>query len=144
MATPIIAQAEFPTALVLCAKSNNKHGQDSIGDMAGRLAKEIVAYCKAEVPLALLPGAPVRVSFVCHSLGGLIVRRALEDPALAPLLPKVRRPLSRALYTLLSTPTSSPYLPSCPRSESRRRLVANRPPPSPCFLLLFAPSDPLL
>ena len=102
--------------------------------------QEIIAFCKAEVPLALLPGAPVRVSFVCHSLGGLILRRALEDPVLTPLLPKVG---------LIGPPLASHVVPVDPPLVLMHQ-PSFSPPPRACqppygalLALFLTPTGPL-
>ena len=80
--------------------------------MAARLVKEIIAFCRTESPIIFVDHSPTRLSFVCHSLGGLIVRKALEDPEMAPLLPKLHMFLSMAcphlgtlFYPFLLSPT---------------------------------------
>lgn len=71
-----------------------------IGDMGRRLALELSAYFTDS-----FSGPPSdaqhhlgRLSFLCHSLGGLIVRSALNEPPLAPYLPKL------FTYVSLATP----------------------------------------
>ena len=75
--------------------------------MAARLVKEVITFCRTEAPIIFLDHSPTRLSFICHSLGGLIVRKALEDPEMAPLLPKLHMFLSMACPHLGTTPAPS-------------------------------------
>ena len=82
----------------LCASSNDENNQDSIEDMAARLAQEVATFILDKVPHAASLGDNLRVSFVGHSLGGLVIRCALEDPALS----FIRKSLH--CYASLATP----------------------------------------
>ncbi|OMJ71010.1 hypothetical protein SteCoe_30882 [Stentor coeruleus] len=62
----------FPNNLYLCASSNDKDSESSIYVLGKRLADEIRDYLKENCVLSL-----GRVSFIGHSLGGLIIRAAL-------------------------------------------------------------------
>ena len=73
--------------LVLCAKSNERNNEDSIANMANRLATEIHAFIIDKAP-SLLLGVDGKISFFGHSMGGLVARKCLEDSRLKPLIPK--------------------------------------------------------
>lgn len=104
---------------VLSARSNDDHNEDPIAEMANRLVEEVLSYCSSNLPILLKEpkksdtGAPGvgkepeivaqkfhcgRISFIGHSLGGLIIRKALEDVRMRPLLPKLY------LYISLASP----------------------------------------
>ena len=82
---------------VLCAKSNERANEDSIANMASRLATEIHAFIIDKAP-SLLLSADGKISFFGHSMGGLVVRKCLEDSKLKPLIPKLHT------YVSLATP----------------------------------------
>ena len=84
---------------VLAARSNEKKNEDSIVEMGKRLAAEVVSYVRDRCPSLLRAGGG-RLSFVGHSMGSLVVRRALQEPVMRLLLPN--------LHTFLSL--SSPHL----------------------------------
>ena len=63
----------FPEAMFLCSSSNEEHTEDDIIEMGVRLAQEINSYIAQYCPDFSLG----RISFVSHSLGGLIVRASL-------------------------------------------------------------------
>jgi len=68
--------------------------------MGKRLAEEILTYCRSTLPSFLFPsrGATTRISFIGHSMGGLIIRRALEEPSMESLRSKFH------VYISLATP----------------------------------------
>lgn len=84
----------FPGAICLTSNANEDNTEDSIEIMGQRLADEIVRYVEHWCG----EDAVSRLSFICHSLGGVIARAAL---------PKLKHLWSR-LYTFVSF--SSPHL----------------------------------
>ncbi|CAD7971071.1 unnamed protein product [Amoebophrya sp. A25] len=68
----------FPDVYFLCAGSNEDNTEGDIGEMGIRLFEEIDAFVEDNC----LGRVPERLSFVGHSMGGLIVRSAL--PLLRP------------------------------------------------------------
>ena len=86
--------------------------------LAGRLSQEIVTYCRDKHPEVFHTRNTTKISLIGHSLGGLVIRKALEvssngylidgptdwylyrwqDPILAPLIPKLQA------YVSLSSP----------------------------------------
>lgn len=90
--------------IVLCAKSNDRHNEDSIQTMAHRLIEEVLEFCRGlyHLPYCLrhltsllitlldqvsdiflndmeaIDSSKIRISFICHSMGGLVVRKALD------------------------------------------------------------------
>ena len=81
---------------VLVATSNEVDSEKSIIESAEALAKEIVDYCNDEYPSLMSPAEGGRISFFGHSLGGVIIRKALEDPIMMPLVPKMHAYVSLA------------------------------------------------
>jgi len=63
----------FPDTLLLCASSNEDMTDGEIADMGIRLAQEVINYIHEWIP----GGNLGRLSFIGHSLGGLIIRAAL-------------------------------------------------------------------
>jgi hypothetical protein len=69
----------------LCARSNEEHSDESIEVMGGKLAEEIIEFCKNNFPCLLskssnknnrknmILGDGGRISFIGHSLGNYIV-----------------------------------------------------------------------
>jgi len=64
--------------------------------MGINLADEILTHIETKVPSLLYPSAPGRISFIGHSAGGLVIRRALEEERLAQLRPKFHTYISLA------------------------------------------------
>lgn len=62
-----------PEALFLCAKENEGNTENDIEDMGIQLAKEITEFIKEWCSESVLE----KISFLGHSLGGVIVRAAL-------------------------------------------------------------------
>ena len=86
--------ALYPHCSFFASTANEGPGQTEgdIGEMGQRLAVELDAH------LALECRELGRLSFVCHSLGGVIARAALAEPVLAPYLSKLYS------YVSLATP----------------------------------------
>lgn len=70
----------LPDALFLCAQSNERDTDVDIFEMGKRLAEEVHQYIRESCPGNQLG----RLTFIGHSLGGLIIRAAL------PLLEKYK------------------------------------------------------
>lgn len=62
----------YPDTMVLCSSSNEEQTDGAIHEMGIRLAGEIKNYVQEWAPNSL-----GRLSFIGHSLGGLIIRSAL-------------------------------------------------------------------
>lgn len=71
----------FPDALLLNSTANENKTEDDIGAMGARLAREVVSFITEQCPQGL-----GRLSFVAHSLGGIIVRSALTHELMAGFL----------------------------------------------------------
>jgi hypothetical protein len=84
----------FPEAVCLCSSSNEDNTEGDVSEMGIRLAQEVVNYIMDWCPGPALG----RLSFVAHSIGGLIVRAAL------PLLHEY----SSKMHTILTF--SSPHV----------------------------------
>eukprot|EP00471_Norrisiella_sphaerica_P002386 CAMPEP_0184478970 /NCGR_PEP_ID=MMETSP0113_2-20130426/849_1 /TAXON_ID=91329 /ORGANISM="Norrisiella sphaerica, Strain BC52" /LENGTH=943 /DNA_ID=CAMNT_0026856933 /DNA_START=254 /DNA_END=3085 /DNA_ORIENTATION=+ len=69
----------FPNHLFLLSCQNEGHTEGDIGEMGGRLAEEIAEFIAENCPLGFR-----KLSFVAHSLGGLIARAALARKELEP------------------------------------------------------------
>ena len=95
----------FPDALIFLSTSNEQHTEGDIAGMGARLAHEVAAlvteHCADTIG---------RLSFVGHSLGGIIVRSALLHPVLSPLLPYCHSYLSFASPHLGYLYAESPFL----------------------------------
>lgn len=89
-----VVSAFYPSIVLLCSSSNEDDTEGCIQAMGKRLAKEITRFLDEWS----LSNSLERLSFVCHSLGGVIARAALIH--LVELWPK--------LYTFISL--SSPHL----------------------------------
>lgn len=83
----------YPDALCLLSVSNESLTEGNIMEMGVRLAKEVDEFIKENAKADL-----GRLSFVCHSLGGVITRAALTTPTMAPYLSKCYT------YVSLATP----------------------------------------
>lgn len=73
--------------MFLCSKMNEqKKTEGDIRQMGRRLAKEVAAYIDKHVPKVprRREGGLQRISFITHSLGGIITRAALVEPAMKP------------------------------------------------------------
>lgn len=62
-----------PDAIFLSSSSNEDQTEGDIFEMGERLANEIKQYIQSFCPISCL----ARISFVGHSLGGLIIRASL-------------------------------------------------------------------
>eukprot|EP00330_Aristerostoma_sp_ATCC50986_P009653 CAMPEP_0114586582 /NCGR_PEP_ID=MMETSP0125-20121206/9760_1 /TAXON_ID=485358 ORGANISM="Aristerostoma sp., Strain ATCC 50986" /NCGR_SAMPLE_ID=MMETSP0125 /ASSEMBLY_ACC=CAM_ASM_000245 /LENGTH=176 /DNA_ID=CAMNT_0001782073 /DNA_START=1316 /DNA_END=1843 /DNA_ORIENTATION=- len=82
----------YPETLYLCASSNEDMTDGEIADMGLRLAGEVINYIQEWIPGNGLG----RLSFIGHSLGGLIIRASL--PYLEDYASKMH------LFMTLSTP----------------------------------------
>src|SRR5574343_17191 len=63
----------FPEAMFLCSSANEEHTEGDIFEMGVRLSQEVNSYISQYCPGSSLG----KISFIAHSLGGLIVRSAL-------------------------------------------------------------------
>ena len=63
----------YPEALFLCSSSNENETEGDIMSMGVRLAQEILQYINEWCPSNTLG----KISFIGHSLGGIIIRSAL-------------------------------------------------------------------
>eukprot|EP00747_Dinoflagellata_sp_TGD_P165622 gnl/TRDRNA2_/TRDRNA2_187147_c0_seq1.p1 gnl/TRDRNA2_/TRDRNA2_187147_c0~~gnl/TRDRNA2_/TRDRNA2_187147_c0_seq1.p1 ORF type:complete len:756 (+),score=128.22 gnl/TRDRNA2_/TRDRNA2_187147_c0_seq1:72-2339(+) len=84
----------YPDAIFLCSNSNEDNTEGDMNEMAIRLAQEVVNYICDWCPGSALG----RLSFVAHSIGGIILRAAL------PLLQEYQS----KMYTILTY--ASPHL----------------------------------
>jgi len=84
----------YPDAIFLCSNSNEDNTEGDMNEMGIRLAQEVVNYICDWCPGSALG----RLSFIAHSIGGLITRAAL------PLLHEY----SSKMFTLLTF--STPHL----------------------------------
>ncbi|GAB5361246.1 hypothetical protein AAMO2058_000697000 [Amorphochlora amoebiformis] len=81
----------FPDHLFLLSGSNEGHTEGDIADMGQRLAVEIVEFIVENCPLGFS-----KLSFVAHSLGGLITRAALARKEMEPYLSQLHTFMSLA------------------------------------------------
>lgn len=63
---------KYPKNYYLCAKSNEENSEECIDIMGKKLAQEVSDFIRVYIP-----GNITRLSFVGHSMGGLIIRAAL-------------------------------------------------------------------
>jgi hypothetical protein len=82
----------FPDFVYILPTSNENRTEEDIAEMGQRLAEEIVQYLKAHFEN---DDEVERLSFVAHSLGGVIIRTALTCEVMAPYLKKLH-----TLFTL--------------------------------------------
>jgi pimeloyl-ACP methyl ester carboxylesterase len=82
----------FPEVMFLCSSANEEHTEGDIQQMGVRLAQEVNNYITQYCPGCSLG----KVSFIAHSLGGIIVRTAL------PYLEEHREKFS--MFMTLSSP----------------------------------------
>lgn len=80
----------FPHFLYFCSSSNEGKTDGCIEEMGDRLAEELSAFLENNFPAEQIE----RISFVTHSLGGIIARYALMNELLRPYVSK--------LYTFFS------------------------------------------
>eukprot|EP01132_Coremiostelium_polycephalum_P000952 gene952-1207_t len=85
----------FPSALFLICSSIQENTHEDIEQMGEKISTEVYDFLM-ENTLSHIS----RISFICHSLGGIVVRSALTQPKLKAFLPK--------LHTFISL--SSPHL----------------------------------
>ena len=81
----------FPNHLCMLSSANEGHTEGDIGKMGERLALEIVDFIQENCPLGFR-----KLSFVAHSLGGLISRAALACKELQPYVDKMHTYVSLA------------------------------------------------
>uniref|UniRef100_A0A453K9C7 DUF676 domain-containing protein n=1 Tax=Aegilops tauschii subsp. strangulata TaxID=200361 RepID=A0A453K9C7_AEGTS len=91
-----------PGAECLMSEANEDKTSGDFKEMGGRLAGEAVAFLKKKVDKLARHGGckELKLSFVGHSIGNIIIRTALAEPALQPYL--------KNLYTYMSI--SGPHL----------------------------------
>lgn len=92
--------ALFPSLLIFVPSSNFEKTHDSIADMALRLATELNSYIISHVDELSDEHRVGRLSFIGFSMGGLIIRKALEYEPL--------RAFHQKLYLYISL--ASPHL----------------------------------
>ena len=88
----------FPTLNVHCAEGNTNKTYDSIDAMGVRLADDIHYHICRKVSDLQYDGSPGRISFIGHSMGGLIIRRALQEEKMKRYLKKLH------VFITLATP----------------------------------------
>ncbi|XP_051133330.1 uncharacterized protein LOC127252978 isoform X2 [Andrographis paniculata] len=91
-----------PKTEFLMSEVNEEKTSGDFREMGQRLAQEVVSFVKKKMDKASRSGVlrTIRLSFVGHSIGNIILRTALTDTAMIPYL--------RYLYTYLSV--SGPHL----------------------------------
>jgi hypothetical protein len=98
-----------PSIVTMLSKANEDDTDSDIEVLGFRLAREVSEFLREHLSNARRPLA--RLSFVCHSIGSIVLRCALGRPELAPFVPH--------LHTVLSL--SSPHLAS--RGRAMNSLV---------------------
>jgi len=73
---------QHPDAVILLSQSNEDETEGDIMEMGERLATEVKQYILSFCPISCIS----KMSFIGHSIGGLIIRAAL--PHLAEFAPK--------------------------------------------------------
>lgn len=81
---------------VYIASSNDAYNEEGIAAMANRLTSEIYSYCSSKLPFLLEDNGGGRVSFIGHSMGGLVIRKALESKTLRSIKDKLHTFVSLA------------------------------------------------
>eukprot|EP00475_Leptophrys_vorax_P037125 TRINITY_DN6360_c0_g1_i3.p1 TRINITY_DN6360_c0_g1~~TRINITY_DN6360_c0_g1_i3.p1 ORF type:complete len:817 (-),score=152.00 TRINITY_DN6360_c0_g1_i3:462-2912(-) len=76
----------FPEFVYLLPTSNENRTEEDISEMGQRLAEEIVQYLRAHFEQ---DEEIERISFIAHSLGGVIIRTALACDVMAPFLSRL-------------------------------------------------------
>ena len=72
-------RTELPSHMeVFIPTSNEGKEGDSIAQMGSRLAVELLDFCRTAAPSLLELNGQARVSFIGHSLGGVVIRWALQ------------------------------------------------------------------
>jgi len=91
----------FPDLVCMLSTANENHTEGDINDMGRRLGKELDTFVKENCRGGSTLG---RLSFVCHSLGGIIVRSALAQAtqASAESSHGTLKPYLDKCYTFLS------------------------------------------
>ncbi|XP_075672510.1 uncharacterized protein LOC142642042 isoform X5 [Castanea sativa] len=91
-----------PEIEFLMSEANEDKTFGELGEMGFRLAQEVISFLKKKMDKASRCGSSrsIRLSFVGHSIGNLIIRTALAESVMEPYL--------RNLYTYLSI--SGPHL----------------------------------
>ena len=70
-----VISVAHPEAMFLCSSSNEDNTEGDIAEMGQRLSTEILNFITENCPENTLG----RLSFVGHSLGGLIIRASLQQ-----------------------------------------------------------------
>lgn len=91
-----------PGAECLMSEANEDKTTGDIREMGGRLAEEVTAFLRKKMDKASKSGGyrNIKLSFVGHSIGNIIIRSALADSLMEPYL--------KYLYTYMSV--SGPHL----------------------------------
>ncbi|KAF7803665.1 protein FAM135B-like isoform X1 [Senna tora] len=91
-----------PKVHFLMSESNEDRTSEDFREMGSRLAKEVISFLNKKISKASMSGnlKNIKLSFVGHSIGNLIIRTALAE--------KIMEPYLRYLYTFVSM--SGPHL----------------------------------